>query len=187
MRSTLQENYRTLTNDTIGNTGRKCAIRNALGRTALMALFRSMSSRRLSDRVCQTVSQCEAVAAALDHAAAAEVARQLLRRDAFVARYPELQSALIGVDLSGSDSNRSCARLRWRRAPSGECWSLPRTPRRPCCRRPRAPRPYARGTDYGSFRLTETVSQTPMLCVAGGDSISVSTTGPSGTSMAIWI
>jgi hypothetical protein len=45
------------------------------------------------------MSGCKSVAVTLDHAAPAEVARQILRGDALEARHPALEAALVGVDV----------------------------------------------------------------------------------------
>ena len=43
--------------------------------------------------------RCKSVAVTLDHAAPAEVARQVLRGDALEAGHPALEAALVGVDV----------------------------------------------------------------------------------------
>jgi hypothetical protein len=56
--------------------------------------------RRLSTGgSCQAVWGREGLAAALDHAAPADIARKLLRRRALEAHHPELQAALAGIDV----------------------------------------------------------------------------------------
>lgn len=45
------------------------------------------------------MTRCKTVTITLDHAAPAEVARQIFRSDASEARHPALEAALVGTDV----------------------------------------------------------------------------------------
>ena len=85
--------------------------------------------------------RCKSVAVTLDHAAPAEVARQVLRGDALEAHHPALEAALVGVDVLDVIAA----------ARSGACWrlSIPRRHDRfSCCR-------YGRQCSQGIDGLTD--------------------------------
>lgn len=90
------------------------------------SLYSTSMERRLSTGgSCQAVWGREGLAAALDHAAPADIARKLLRRRALEAHHPELQAALAGIDvLDVTAAGRWLARDReeaeWPRTANGE-------------------------------------------------------------------